>query len=330
MRKTINEVKQYFADHGCELLEDVYVNAHIKMKYRCVCGNESCINFNNFHSGKRCGCGRAGIRRLSKDELKTEVEARGCKFVSEEFLDGKHVISCICRCGEKRKCELRTLRCSNGCKSCRNQLSRLEFEYVKKFFSDQSCELLESSYLNARRPLKYKCICGNESKIAFDSFKRGNRCRGCGNCKISEKVAGSKHPNWNPDRDKVKSNLSFRKKCCSLLKNTLKCLGRAKKNKTAELLGYDYRQLREHIQTHPNWSLVKNDKWQIDHKFPIKAFLDYGISDLKLINGLDNLQPLSKKDNLSKHDSYNSVEFEKWLLSKGIKNGQFDNCERRS
>ena len=76
--------------------------------------------------------------------------------------------------------------------------------------------------------------------------------------------------------------------------------------------------MREHIQSYSNWNVVVNGKWHIDHKFPIKAFLDYGIIDLKIINGLDNLQPLSQKDNLIKHDKYDKIEFEKWLKGKNI------------
>ena len=63
---------------------------------------------------------------------------------------------------------------------------------------------------------------------------------------------------------------------------------------------------------------VKNKKWEVDHVFPIKAFLDYGISDLKIINCLDNLQPLSEYDNCSKNAKYDCVEFEKWLVSKKV------------
>ena len=63
----------------------------------------------------------------------------------------------------------------------------------------------------------------------------------------------------------------------------------------------------------------KNDDWHLDHIFPIKAFIDNGIKDLKLINSLDNLQPISSVKNLSKGDRYDQLEFQKWLLAKGVK-----------
>ena len=55
----------------------------------------------------------------------------------------------------------------------------------------------------------------------------------------------------------------------------------------------------------------------MDHIFPIQAFVDYGIKDIKLINCLENLQPLNGKENCSKGDKYDVEKFEKWLESKG-------------
>jgi len=56
-----------------------------------------------------------------------------------------------------------------------------------------------------------------------------------------------------------------------------------------------------------------NVNWEIDHVFSIKAFIDYGIHDLKIINRLDNLKPLPKNENRKKQAIYNKVAFEKWL-----------------
>jgi hypothetical protein len=58
--------------------------------------------------------------------------------------------------------------------------------------------------------------------------------------------------------------------------------------------------------------------WHTDHIFPIKAFLDYGIVDIKIINCLENLRPLDAKENLCKNAKYDKVLFEQWLQSKGV------------
>jgi (p)ppGpp synthase/HD superfamily hydrolase len=58
---------------------------------------------------------------------------------------------------------------------------------------------------------------------------------------------------------------------------------------------------------------LKDSNWHLDHIFPIQAFLDYGITDVKIINRLDNLQPLSQQQNHEKKDRYNKIAFESWL-----------------
>lgn len=100
---------------------------------------------------------------------------------------------------------------------------------------------------------------------------------------------------------------------------SLNVTGRVKNKRTAELLGYDYRQLQEHITSHPNYNKVKNGKWHIDHIFPIKAFADHNIFDLSLINCLENLRPITAKQNLKKNAKYCIVDFRDWLDEKGIR-----------
>lgn len=58
----------------------------------------------------------------------------------------------------------------------------------------------------------------------------------------------------------------------------------------------------------------------IDHIFPISAFVRHGIFDLSIINHLENLKPISKFENLSKHSKYNKNEFYDWLDSIGYTN----------
>lgn len=56
----------------------------------------------------------------------------------------------------------------------------------------------------------------------------------------------------------------------------------------------------------------------MDSNTYIKAFIDHGISDLKIINALDNLRPLDVQENLCKNAKYNKQEFYKYLNEKGI------------
>jgi len=90
-------------------------------------------------------------------------------------------------------------------------------------------------------------------------------------------------------------------------------LGRKKTTRTETLLGYSRSDLFKHITLHPNWENVKHSDWHIDHIFPIKAFVEHGVTDLKVINALDNLQPILKENNLLKSDNYDKKEFKAYL-----------------
>jgi hypothetical protein len=88
--------------------------------------------------------------------------------------------------------------------------------------------------------------------------------------------------------------------CRRLIKRTLKYLGTEKELKTIELLGYSPSQLKETIESKfvDGMSWNNNGEWHIDHIKPISSF-DKTESP-KVINSLNNLQPLWAFDNLSK------------------------------
>jgi len=72
--------------------------------------------------------------------------------------------------------------------------------------------------------------------------------------------------------------------------------------KTESALGYTAIEFRDHIESlwHDGMSWENYGEWHIDHIRSIKSFLDSGITDIRVINALSNLQPLWAFDNLSK------------------------------
>lgn len=392
-RKTLKEVKEYFKLQGCELLEDKYINYRTKIKYRCVCGNISYIHLSSFQNGKRCGChkkSKKNIRIFSSDRIKREVESLGYKFISEKFENKAHTITCICKCGEKRTCQLKGLRRSKYCRKCFNFYN---INSLKEIFKKEGCIFLDKVYRNSI-PINYICSCGRKSKIRLSDFKSGSRCKECGikkmilkkfdpaevprkfeeagcklidqytkssmpmryicSCGIESKISwnnfysgkrcfscaikrrsGKNHYEWKKDRKKHKQELIFRTKSYNikrrsyvLLKMSMKATGRVKNKKTAEVLGYDYKALQNHITNHPNYALLENKSWHIDHIFPIKAFLDHGLYDMALINCLENLQPLAAEKNLKKNAKYNEKDFLNWLKKKKVKHDRKNRKEK--
>ena len=140
--------------------------------------------------------------------------------------------------------------------------------------------------------------------MASICFKNLNRSKRCINCWINLKRI---------DPIKKKEGDLFRSRCYTLLKRCLKRVGKEKKVRSTNLLGYSSQQLKERIESHPNWKSVKDGNWHIDHIFPINAFVNHGIKDIQLINHLDNLQPLGEIENVAKGDKYDEQDFLKWL-----------------
>lgn len=192
-------------------------------------------------------------------------------------------------------------------------------EQVEQYFLDHGCKLI-GEYKNANIKTRFICECGNEYAMRFNNFNRGMRCYYCGLKKHHKAISGSGNGKYRHDRDiYTEETLFFRKSYYYLTE----C--RKHKNKIRQLdidrLGYSGIELFYRLTTHPNWlnCRFKNPKWHIDHIFPIRAFYEYGITDLKIINSLDNLQPLTNSKNASKGKNFDPEKFKQYLDSKGIK-----------
>lgn len=191
-------------------------------------------------------------------------------------------------------------------------------ETIQTIVKNGKCLLLDiirKPYLS----IKFVCECGNEYIMRLNAFEKGMRCYNCGINKHRKAISGPGNGKYRHDRDQYfKEQKEFQKSYYFLTE----C--KKHKNKIRQLdinrLGYSGIELFYRLTTHKNWISTRfnKEKWHIDHIFPIRAFYDYGITDLKIINALDNLQPLTNAQNSSKGKNYNLVEFQKYLKSKGI------------
>lgn len=307
-----NDVKQYFEDNGCELLENDYINSQELMRYKCSCGNISKIRFNEFRQGRRCSkCG--GTEKHSYEYVYNYFKENGCELLEKEYINNNTRMKFICKCGNINKITFAHFKRGNRCITCGGK-ERLTQEYVENYFKERGCEFLDK-YKNAKTKYKYRCVCGEISEISVNKFKIGRRCKKCGNKKISEKMKGEKNHQWREDREKYDEDMSIRKLCGNLLHNTLKYTGDEKNKKTSEMLGYSKNELLEHLK---HQSLF--DKWNIDRKnyhiehiLPVIGFIRHGIKDPKIINHLSNLTIEHWEYNLSKHDHYLEEDFQKYM-----------------
>lgn len=318
MEKLSNEfVKQYFKEQGCELLEE-YKNSTLSMRYICICGNESKIVWSRFRTGRRCkACGNQS-RKLDFNYILNYFKEQGCELLETIYLNNSTPMNYRCNCGDISKISWDRFFRGGRCKKCgiiKNCVNRLSYDYVNEEFKSRGYVLLEDKYINNHTAMRYICICGTKAKISFKLLKKGAGCRKC----HSKKMSGTNSPRWNKNREMVKLNELLGHKYSAILRHTFYYTGDKKNDRSEQLLGYTRSAFREHIMNHINWNKVQGVKWDLDHIFPIKAFIEHSIFDCKIINSLDNLQPLEHSTNCSKSDNYNKIDFENWLKNKGIK-----------
>lgn len=234
----------------------------------------------------------------------------GCELLEKTYKNVRIPMSYRCICGQEAKISLAWLLTGGKCQKCKGKKSgecqRPALILVQDFFHKEGCTLLEPQYKNANTKMLYLCKCGNESTIKFSHFKNGVRCRKCG---------------INKYRKVDREAIELRKRVYNFVTSLLRKALRKKHEADAETraaLGYTGSDLRQHIENHERWNDVRVGKWHLDHIFPVAAFVSRGIHDPMVINALDNLQPLSAKENISKKDKYDRAAFESYLSTKGI------------
>lgn len=259
------------------------------------------------------------MRKLEYNFVSDFFKKNNCILLEAKYENARVPLKYQCQCGIEAAIRFDDFRKGMRCMSCgikkTSTMRRTRFDDVKKYFEKYNYQLVSKQYINNQSPLISICPLGHDYQVTFHNFKSaGRRCKKCS----YENRRGTGNPCWISDRLEVERNLLFKKKCHGLLARTLKKIGKIKIENTKSILGYSPTDLKNHIQSHPNWKLVcEEQQWHLDHIFPIKAFLDLGIFNLKIINSLDNLQPLKAKDNMSKSDSYDKQEFLNWLKTKG-------------
>lgn len=319
---TIEEVRQILVDASCEYLDDVYHNKSKLFNYRCFCGNLARTNLTKFLDGRRCKkCANNKKKKCSFSEVQKIFLEQGCVLLSTEYIGCHTRLIYICSCGKQDSVRLFDFISGKRCIFCQEKkLGRrvrvYTFEEVKDFFDKAGCVFLDDFYINAHNKINFICSCGAKAKKCLYDFLRGGRCSNCWHDRSADGQRGEKSSMYNPDRELIKLKSKINDKCKHMVQNCLKITKKNKSRKTEELLGYTRTDLLNRIQNHSNWNYVKTTNWHLDHIFPISAFVEYNILDLKMINALDNLQPLLAKDNLSKNDKYDYQEFIKYLTNK--------------
>jgi hypothetical protein len=306
-------IQDQFKKNGYEII-GTYKNCHSPCLCVCkYCGKEKSICLHNLNKIKiKC-------KNCQNLQVANYFEEQGCKLLSAPSKHKK--MSYICSCGAEHSILWHHFKNGTRCRNCFSKKMKKESgmkksveEKIKQHFEQEGCKLLDD-YNGQLQHLNFICSCGRKGKVRWKQFKKGSRCEHCAKERIKNRFipSGSIHFRWNSDREEVSLNKKIRERIKKALKRVLNETKKEKIKKTFEHLGYTKEDLVKHIKSHSNWNNVKNLDWELDHKFPMKAFFDHGIYDEKIINSLDNLQPLTKMQNRSKNDSYTEEDFLRFI-----------------
>lgn len=129
-------------------------------------------------------------RKHSHEYVYNYFKEHGCELL-EEYKDARTPMKYRCKCGNVSTIRFYDFKNGKRCRKCLakklSKKQRTSYEDVKRYFEENGCILLSKEYINNKQKLDYICSCGNKSKISFDSFKRGSRCRKCSSKKRAEK-----------------------------------------------------------------------------------------------------------------------------------------------
>jgi hypothetical protein len=191
---TLEYVKKYFKDNGCELIEEEYIGANTLMRYKCSCSDINKITFSHFRQGQKCKkCGYKKItkkRKFTLEYVNKYFEDRGCRLLDNVYVNSWTPVVYLCE--NKHLCKIRFANFKSGarCGKCVGN-QKYTLQEVKKIFEDNGCELLETDYKNNSVPMAFRCYCGVIGKTSLTSFKLGARC---GNCRMKKIIDKQKHP----------------------------------------------------------------------------------------------------------------------------------------
>lgn len=126
-------------------------------------------------------------RRVPYEEVKRFFEEeRGFELIDTQYINNSTPMKYKCVCGAVSKMSYANARKGKNCRECGfkkmaeiNQIYTTE--YIKDYFTSKGCILLEVEYkADPHYRMKYKCECGEESRISWSSFLGGSRCKDCG------------------------------------------------------------------------------------------------------------------------------------------------------
>jgi hypothetical protein len=186
-RNSLEKVVNKTASYGCVFLSEKYKTCKHVYNFLCNCGNTFECSYDNFLKGQRCYyCGKKSKDAANCYTLLEVIEIfqnEGCEFLSDSYDYAKERYRYKCNCGRMSYISVSNFIQGQRCRECGKEKQaasqRHSLRYVRQYFADRGCELLDNEFKGVHFPHYFRCNCGNTHYVRFNDFKKGARCLEC-------------------------------------------------------------------------------------------------------------------------------------------------------
>jgi hypothetical protein len=128
---------------------------------------------------------REAIRLEKYIEVKEAIESEGYKIHTDAYINNMTMFDVTCNQGHHYETNWNRFQNGKRCRRCFELRVIKTANDINEELLTHGCELI-GEYYGSEKPFKYKCVCGNPSKIRIGDFRRGVRCSRCAGDKIKE------------------------------------------------------------------------------------------------------------------------------------------------
>jgi hypothetical protein len=232
---SFEKLKSIVENNGYMICSDMYIDAHIKIKFKCPEGHVFEMRPNNFQQGQRCPICSGNIK-YTHEYVENYIEKEGYFLLSNKYNNNKDNLKIKCKNGHIFKMSFSSFLQGQRCPYCVRQRSTQEidiFNFVKSIYNGTLIPNDRKTIYNywTKKWLELD-IYLPEDKIAIeyngyyhtlpiqkwkDEIKK---CR-CKKLGINLFVIQHRNGNWNKNKEKIFDDIeSFLKKhnvCCARL-----------------------------------------------------------------------------------------------------------------
>jgi len=192
---TIEEMQKIAEDRDGKCLSDKYVNAHVKLFWKCKEGHKWTASAGNVKSGSWCPkCGRIKAAEKLKSNIKEMqriAEIHDGRCLSKEYTNTHTKLLWECKYGHQWEAVPSSTKQGHWCPICRRKEAgkkqRLTIEEMHQIAKDRKGKCLSHKYIDGKTKLLWECEHGHQWEATPNKVKHGTWCLICGHIEGTKK-----------------------------------------------------------------------------------------------------------------------------------------------